>query len=99
MHPDGLLRLSSPALQALKLTHLVSGIHDEPSLPALQTCGRPTTITGYTEWIDAAGSPATLGWDWEIRCMPDQVRWHRLSLPFTNVLLVNEDPRMAASVK
>lgn len=93
MHPDGLLRLSSPALQALKLTHLVSGIHDEPSLPALQTCGRPTTITGYTEWIDAAGSPATLGWDWEIRCMPDQVRWHRLSLPFTNVLLVNEDQR------
>ena len=91
VYPDGLLRLSSPALQALQLRHLASGIYDEPILPALQTCGRPTTITGYTEWIDAAGSPATLSWDWEIRCMPGQVRWHRRSLPFTNVLLVSED--------
>ncbi|VTU40816.1 hypothetical protein H4CHR_05549 [Variovorax sp. PBS-H4] len=93
VYPDGLLRLSSPALQTLQLTHLISGIYDEPTLPVLQTCGRPTTITGYTEWIDAAGSPATLGWDWEIRCMPGQVRWLRLSLPFTNVLLINENQR------
>ncbi|WP_083944756.1 MULTISPECIES: DUF4902 domain-containing protein [unclassified Variovorax] len=70
---DGLLRLSSPALQTLRLTHLISGIYDEPIVPGVRTCGRPTTITGYTEWIDAAGSPATLGWDWEIRCMPGQV--------------------------
>ncbi|VTU37873.1 hypothetical protein H6CHR_05081 [Variovorax sp. PBL-H6] len=91
--PDGLLRLSNPALRALQLTHLISGVYEDSLSPALQTCGRPTTITGYTEWIDAAGSPATLGWDWEIRCMPGQVRWHRLSLPFTNVLLVHEDRR------
>jgi hypothetical protein len=25
--------------------------------------------------------------------MPGQVRWHRLSLPFTNVLLIGEDRR------
>jgi len=89
--PDGLLRLSTPALQTLQLTHLTSGIYEEPVLPAWQACGRPTTIAGYTEWIDAAGSPATLGWDWEIRCMSGLVRWHRLSLPFTNVMLVSED--------
>ena len=93
VYPDGLLRLSSPALQTLQLKHLISGIYEEPILPAVQTCGRPTTIRGYTEWIDAAGSSATLGWDWEIRCLPGQIRWHRLSLPFTNVLLVNEDRR------
>jgi hypothetical protein len=93
VYPGGLLRLSGPALQRLQLTHLISGIYEEPVLPGLQTCGRPTTITGYTEWIDAAGSRATLGWDWEIRCLPGQIRWDRLSLPFTNVLLVNEDRR------
>jgi len=88
---DGLLRLSGPALQTLQLTHLLSGIYEEPVPLTFQACGRPTTITGYTEWIDAAGSPATLSWDWEIRCAPGQVQWHRLSLPFTNVLLVSED--------
>lgn len=92
-YPDGLLRLPTPALRTLQLTHLMSGVYEEPFLPMLQACGRPTTITGYTEWIDAEGSPVTLGWDWEIRCIPGQVRWHRLSLPFTNVLLVNEDRR------
>lgn len=91
LHSDGLLRLSTPALQTLQLTHLISGVYEEPILSALQACGRSTTIAGYTEWIDAAGSPATLGWDWEIRCMSGLVRWHRLSLPFTNVMLVSED--------
>lgn len=90
---DDLLRLSTPALQTLRLTHLISGIHQESTLPAMQACGRSTTITGYTEWIDAAGSCATLGWDWELLCLPDEVRWHRLSLPFTNVLLVSDDRR------
>ncbi|WP_086925012.1 DUF4902 domain-containing protein [Variovorax sp. JS1663] len=90
---DGLLRLSAPALQTLQLTHLVSGIYEEHSSPTLQACGRPTRIAGYTEWIDAAGSPATLGWDWEIRCVPGQVRWHRVGLPFTNLLLVGDDQR------
>ena len=81
-------------LQALRLVHLASGIHGEPApLRLLQDCGRPTTITGYTEWIDAAGSPATLGWDWEIRCVPGATRWHRLDLPFTNILLVDDNRR------
>jgi hypothetical protein len=92
-YPDGLLRLPTPALRTLQLTHLISGIYEELAPPMPHECGRPTSITGYTEWIDAAGSAVTLSWDWEIRCVLGQVRWHRLSLPFTNVLLVNEDRR------
>ncbi|WP_345539757.1 DUF4902 domain-containing protein [Variovorax defluvii] len=88
---DGLVRLSTPALHALQLTHLLSGIYEDHGTPALQGCGRQTKIAGYTEWIDSAGSSATLSWDWEIRCVPGQVRWHRLGLPFTNLLLIGDD--------
>ena len=61
MPPHGLVRLPIQALPTLRLQHLLSGIHEESSQPAAQACGRPTSITGYTEWTAAAGSPVTLG--------------------------------------
>ena len=79
------------SLHTLRLIHLISGLHDDAPVDWRQSCGRSTTITGYTEWVDAEGSPATLGWDWEIRSAHGQIRWHRLGLPFTNLLLVGSD--------
>jgi hypothetical protein len=88
---DGLLRLSILGLQRLQLVHLISGLHEEAAPDGWKACGHLTSVTGYTEWIDAKGSSATLGWDWEIRCTDGGIRWHRLGLPFTNLLLVGDD--------
>ena len=85
------LRLSVQALKGLELVHLVSGLHEEVTPDPQGSCGRSTTVTGYTEWVDAKGSPATLGWDWEIQCMDGRVYWQRRGLPFTNLLVVGDD--------
>ena len=87
----GPVRMTIESLHTLRLLHLISGLHDDADIDCRRSCGRSTTITGYTEWVDGGGSPATLGWDWEIKSAYGQIHWRRLGLPFTNLLLVGSN--------
>ncbi|WP_077000741.1 DUF4902 domain-containing protein [Variovorax sp. KK3] len=89
--PDGLLRVPMQALRTLRPVHLVSGLHEDPFEDRLHDCGQLTNIRGYTEWTDGDRTVVTLGWDWEIGCAGGLIRWHRVGLPFTNLLLVGGD--------
>jgi len=84
--PQGLIRLTYEALSAIPLNHLVSGIDTDGSE---DTCGKPTELTGFTEWVTKTSPAITIGWDWKIEYKDGQSRYERLGLPRTNVMLIN----------
>lgn len=85
---DGLLRLRCADLEALHLTHLLSGLDDEDPLAA-DHCGGVTSLSGYTEWISPDASTLTLGWDWELCSGVGQPHVKRLGLPRTNIQVLD----------
>ncbi len=84
--PQGLIRLTYEALSAIPLNHLLSGVDTGGGDDA---CGRPTELTGFTEWVTQTTPAITIGWDWKIEFRDGQSRYERLGLPRTNVMLVN----------
>jgi Domain of unknown function (DUF4902) len=87
---DGLIRLTLDELMSLPIRHLFSGVDGDPSLGP-SSCGRPTTISGFTEWASHTQPLVTLGWDWCLSPTSGSLLWSRLGEPRTNVLLTHED--------
>lgn len=85
--PEGLIRLTYEALAAAPLSHLISGVDTDCSEDA---CGRPTEITGFTEWITHTTPAITIGWDWKIEFKGRQTHYARLGQPRSNIMLINE---------
>lgn len=85
---QGLVRLTYEALSALHLNHLLSGVDTDCSDDA---CGRPTELTGFTEWITQTSPAITIGWDWRIAFKNGQGCYERLGQPRSNVMLINDE--------
>ncbi|WP_082488655.1 DUF4902 domain-containing protein [Duganella sp. Leaf61] len=88
MSNTGYVYLTFPQLQAITLSHLISGM-DEDGDPHMPEAAVVTAITGYTEWI-AKGKPTiTIGWDWQMLRDDAKLRLLRVSEPASNVMLRN----------
>lgn len=85
---DGYLRLPLVKLLSSRLTHVLSGLDDEPDR-ALADCGCPTSVTGYTEWASTSAPIVSLGWDWKLEVRSDQVVFVRTGFPRSNIMLVD----------
>jgi len=83
---DGFVRLTLDEVLSLPLTHLVSGLDEHGDEAG---CGGATTISGYTEWVSRGGLAVTVGWDWVLYTAGDHLRWRRVGLPRSNLLLVD----------
>jgi hypothetical protein len=86
---DGFVRLSLDDMLSTPLMHLISGV-DEEVAPAPEDCGKPTTVSGYTEWLSAAEPIIVMGWDWRVDFVLGQPQWTRVGLPRSNIMLVDE---------
>ena len=84
---QGLIRLTYDALSTISLSHLISGIDTDGSD---DDCGRPTELTGFTEWVTQTTPAITIGWDWKIEFKNGQSRYERLGQPRSNVMLIND---------
>lgn len=91
MH-DGFLRLPLDAILSTRLIHIVSALDDEDRADP-PACGRPTSITGYTEWASVSQPYVSLGWDWRIEARGGEVSCVRVGLPRSNVMLVDAAAR------
>lgn len=85
---DAWVRLTPNEMLSAPLVHLVSGV-DEQARP-YGHCGRPTSISGYTEWVSHGSPVITMGWDWCIRPSGRAVMWIRVDAPRSNVMLVDK---------
>lgn len=83
-----MIRLTLEELLSNPIEHYLSGLDKSSQHPRL-ACGRPTTISGYTEWLCWAAQPMSLGWDWQLGVVDQRVRWQRTELPRTNVQIIN----------
>jgi hypothetical protein len=86
---DGLIRLLAEELLSTQLTHFVSGMDTDGS-SALKTCGKATSISGYTEWISTHEPTISIGWDWCIQFTLSERKWTRVGLPRSNVMLIED---------
>lgn len=86
---DGLIRLTVDQLLSTPLEHLVSGIDPGPHAPA-PACGTQTSLSGYTEWISTQDPTISIGWDWRLQTLAQGVRWVRVGLPRSNLMLTQD---------
>lgn len=89
LSPDGLIRLTVDQLLSTPLEHLVSGVDPDPDA-VLAACGRQTSLCGYTEWISTQDPTISIGWDWRLQTMAAGVRWVRVGLPRSNLMLTQD---------
>ncbi len=83
---DGYIRLSFAELQAVCLTHLISGLDEEP--PETITDGAtPTEIVGYTEWLSNTMPSITIGWDWQLDVTHNDTALRKISEPRSNIMV------------
>lgn len=85
---DGYLRLPLVKILSSRLTHVLSGLDDEPGR-ALVDCGCPTLVTGYTEWASTSAPIVSLGWDWQLEARSGQVVLVRTGFPRSNLMLID----------
>lgn len=85
---DGLIHLSIEELLSTPISHFASGV-DLEICQKLSTCGRVTSISGYTEWVSKSTPIISIGWDWCIHITSAGPLWARVGLPRTNVMLVD----------
>jgi hypothetical protein len=87
LSPDGTVRLQLQELQAIALVHLISGCdEDTPLLVRDGAC--TTTISGFTEWVNAGQAYLTLGWDFQLQ--PQGTTLMRLGEPRSNIVLIDD---------
>lgn len=90
MNDMGLIQATLQELATLQLEHLWSVLDTEcPSESAIQRCGRPTQLCGYTEWRGHTDLPISMGWDWQIQTHAEHVCWERDQWPRTNIQLLD----------
>lgn len=85
---DGYIRLQFMELQAICLSHLVSGLDEES--PASTCDGAvPTEIAGYTEWISNTMPTITIGWDWQMLAENKRILLRKVGAPRSNIMLLD----------
>jgi hypothetical protein len=84
----GQVRATVDDLLSVHFLHLISGLDTEAGHPS-KTCGRPTAISGFTEWVGQSLLPISIGWDWKLEVTGSLVRLVRINRPRTNVQLTN----------
>lgn len=87
---DGYIRLSFAELQAIALSHLISGL-DENIPAAIPSGVTATDITGYTEWVSLTTPAITIGWDWQMGADHNGIQLRKISESRSNVMFKNED--------
>lgn len=85
---DGFVRVSLDTMLSLPMRHLMSGL-DEDTL-AQRRCGTPTSISGYMEWVGTSIPHISLGWDWRLEIVNGVMRYVRVGLPRSNVMLIDD---------
>lgn len=85
---DGYVRLSRHELSKIVLKHLISGL-DEDDLPDSGD-GKPSTISGYTEWQSNTDPAISIGWDWCLKISQGKYQYALSGFPRSNVMLVDE---------
>jgi hypothetical protein len=61
---DRYVRITLPALQQIRLHHVISDLDPSIATPAMASDQVPT---GYTEWAgEWDGTAVSLGWDWAV---------------------------------
>ncbi|HEX5357100.1 MAG TPA: DUF4902 domain-containing protein [Aquabacterium sp.] len=83
---DGFVRLSLDEMLSMRLQHLLCGIDGDVTT----RCGTVTSISGYTEWVGITDPQVSLGWDWRLETINGVVRYVRVGLPRSNVMLIDE---------
>ena len=89
---DGYVRFLFAEIWNISLKHLISGMdQDVPS--EVSGGARPTSITGYTEWVSLQKSNAgiTIGWDWQMSATSGITKLIRIGGPRSNIMLQNCD--------
>jgi Domain of unknown function (DUF4902) len=86
----GQVRATVEELLNVNFVHFLSGLDTEVGDPAMG-CGRPTIISGFTEWVGQSLLPISFGWDWHLEVTRDTVCLIRTDCPRTNVQLTNSD--------
>ena len=89
LSPDGLIRLTVDQLLSTPLEHLVSGVDLDANGQAA-SCGTQTSLSGYTEWISTRDPTISIGWDWRLQTLASGVRWVRVGLPRSNLMLTQD---------
>lgn len=80
---DGYISLPISRLETIRLFHLISGLDENFA----NADSRLTAITGYTEWISNTAPMITLGWDWQLAPIVDQVSIRRIGKRRGNIML------------
>ncbi|MFC3110465.1 DUF4902 domain-containing protein [Undibacterium arcticum] len=85
---DGYIRFFFPEIQNISIGHLISGIDQDAPLE-ISDGAHPTSITGYTEWVnqDVSNAGITIGWDWQMSAIGGLTELSRISGPRSNVML------------
>lgn len=86
----GQVRATVSDLLSIQFLHLSSGFDTEVGDPS-KDCGRPTAISGYTEWIGQSLVSISIGWDWRLEVTGNTVRLIRIDSPRTNVQITDLD--------
>lgn len=89
---SGQVRATVDDLLSVYFFHHFSGLDIEVGDPS-KGCGRPTAISGFTEWVGHSLFQISIGWDWHLEVEGDIVRLMRADCPRTNVQLINSDGR------
>lgn len=86
--------MSIAELLSTPITHLVSGV-DVEDCQKLGTCGKATSLSGYTEWVSIQEPIISIGWDWCIQPTSSGLLWSRVGFPSSNVILIEDAGRDA----
>lgn len=92
LSPDGLIRLTVDQLLSTRLEHLVSGV-DMDASASRAVCGTRTSLSGYTEWVSTRDPTISIGWDWRVQILGIGMRWIRVGLPRSNLMLMQDSGR------
>ena len=89
---DGSVALTLDVLLSTRLVHLVSGLDEEEHFD-IRRDGKPTTISGYTEWVSLSSPVISLGWDWHVDPLRGPPWCVRSAPPRSNIRLLDERNR------
>ena len=83
--PDGYVRISEKALDAIVFYHLFSSLDEtESTMP-----DGDASLTGYTEWMTNTQPGITLGWDWALHTCDTCRSLRRTGTPRFNIMVTN----------
>lgn len=86
---EGYFRLEAGAILDLQLRHLYSALDDDALAWTKNVCGTGTRVVGVTEWVSTKHPCLSVGWDWIADLSDGTLRCRRLSLPRTNLMLLD----------